>query len=795
MGRLLALIGALIVAGLLAWFEEQPPKPQPSNAPALAFSAERAIADIRGFASTPHPVGSAADRAARDYLVQRMTAMGLAPQVRPGAGVYASKFAANAIVGGYVENIMGVLPGRDPALPALVLMAHYDSVPGSSGASDDAAGVASVLEVVRAIKAKGVPARDVIVLLTDGEESGLLGADAFYRADPLAKRAGFVINLEARGSGGRVQMFQTGEDNAGAVRLLAASASHPVATSFTGFVYAHMPNDTDFSVPRRDKLPGLNFAFAGNQFDYHSPSSTPATQDLGTLQDMGDQVLGPASAIAFSPSLPARAPDLVYGQAPFGLTLVYPPVVGWVILALSALLIVWATTRARQKEPFAWLDLARGAGAGLFALATGAAAMHVARTLTGAGQGFLEQRFLLAQADRWEVALLLVGAGVLLLAAAHASRGKRWWIALLPLAAGLVGFALQPTDKVVLIEGVVGAVLALAAYGRPASRPGAWIGVLLLMLVVGVALQALAPPAAFAVVWPLAWAALAAALTAAAAYRGTASILLLAVFAAVGLSMAGHFAHASYISLDLPELLCLALAMALPLVWPLAQTEEGAPPARLIGPLLIVAGLAVTLSVRFNHPYDARHPQMTMISYRIDQDAKRAWRVSATPDRPAWAEAVLKTGGVAIGRVKGRGGKANLDGAPAPYVETPGPAITFAKDADGRLRLHVAPPEGARVVDLVLTADTAATITEVGGVPVHKPMKPGGDMIVRWAAAQPGYDVVITPGGPGKLKVLYSALEERWPPGVPPLPPRPKDLAPFDVSDSMAIEGSRRFSW
>jgi len=199
--------------------------------------------------------------------------------------------------------------------------------------------------------------------------------------------------------------------------------------------------------------------------------------------------------------------------------------------------------------------------------------------------------------------------------------------------------------------------------------------------------------------------------------------------------------------------------------------------------------------VRFNHPYDARHPQVTMISYRIDQDAKRAWRVSATPDRPAWAEAVLKTGGAAIGKVKGRGGKFDQDGAPAPYVETPGPEITMAKEADGRLRLHVAPPEGARVVDLVLTVDTAATITEVGGVPVHRPMKSGGDMIVRWAAAQPGYEVVIAPGGPGKLTVLYSVLEERWPPGVPPLPPRPKDVAPFDVSDSMAIEGTRRFSW
>src|SRR5258708_3783519 len=136
---------------------------------------------------------------------------GLVPtrrDVRPGAGVELPKQAHNLLLGGFVENIVGVLPGRDRSLPAVALMAHYDSVPGSTGASDDAAGVATALEVVRAIKARGVPARDVVVLITDGEEAGLLGADAFFRRDPMAKHVGFVFNMEARGSAGRAQMFQ-----------------------------------------------------------------------------------------------------------------------------------------------------------------------------------------------------------------------------------------------------------------------------------------------------------------------------------------------------------------------------------------------------------------------------------------------------------------------------------------------------------------------------------------------------------------------------------------------------------
>ena len=218
---------------------------------------------------------------------------------------------------------MGVLPGKDRNAPAMALMAHYDSVPASTGASDDAAGVATVLEVVRAFKAKGVPDRDVLVVLTDGEEAGLLGADAFFRQDPQAKRIGFIFNLDVRGSAGRVQMFQTADDNGGTIRLMAATAPRPVASSLTGFIYQYMPNDTDFTVSKRAGVPGLNYAFIGRQFDYHSPSSVPATQDRGSLQDMGDQVLATAQALAFSPNLPAKSPDLVYAQTPGGLTLAY----------------------------------------------------------------------------------------------------------------------------------------------------------------------------------------------------------------------------------------------------------------------------------------------------------------------------------------------------------------------------------------------------------------------------------------------------------------------------------------
>lgn len=794
MGRLLALLAALIAAALIAWTVQQPPKPLPAAAPAGQFSAERALTDIRAFASVPHPIGSPANHTARDYVVGRMAALGLSPQVRPGVGVMKSRWAKGAAFGGQVENIVGVLPGRDRAAPALALMAHYDSVPGSPGAADDAAGVSSILEIARILKTHGPPARDVIFVITDGEEAGLLGAEAFFRADPLARRIGFLINLEARGSAGRVQMFQTGSANGETIRLLRQAAVRPQSASLAVFIYEHMPNDTDFTEAKKAGLSGLNFAFAGRQFDYHSPSSTPATMDPGTLQDMGQQALAAARVAANAPALPAKTPSVVYSQVFGDLILAYPPAVGWLILAACALLIGVAAVRGRRIEAFARTDVLRGAGAALFAAVGAMAVLHFARRATGAGFGFLEQRFLLAQVSRWELALILLGVGFLLAAIAEIARGRRQ-IAFLPLAAGLASSLFGGFDPIGLGLGVVAAILALAAYGRPVSRAGAWTGVLILGFLVATVAQILAAPIAFVFAWPLALAALAAVLTDMSARRGVPALIVLALAAATGLGWLAGYGHAAFISLDLVELMAISLFGAALLGWPLAQPTEGAPPERLAGPALIVLGLALTVAVRVNHPYDARYPQTSYVVYQLDQDAGRAWRISATPDRTAWAEQVLKAGGAPISKFTNWVWPKPVDAAPAPFVQAPGPQLTLAKQADGRLLLHVAPPPGAREIVLGLTPDTPAVVESVQGAPLDMALAPGQLSRLRWDAAPEGVDVVLRPAGPGAMVVRYNAKIEAWPAAAPALPKRPADVMPFGDSDSTYVTGSRRLAW
>ena len=70
---LIALAGAVI----LAIVATTPPGPVPADAPPSAFSATRAMADVRAIGRVPHPTGSGGDAQVRNYLVARLRSMGL----------------------------------------------------------------------------------------------------------------------------------------------------------------------------------------------------------------------------------------------------------------------------------------------------------------------------------------------------------------------------------------------------------------------------------------------------------------------------------------------------------------------------------------------------------------------------------------------------------------------------------------------------------------------------------------------------------------------------------------------
>lgn len=81
-------------------------------------------------------------------------------------------------------NIVGEIPGTDPRLKDEVVMlgAHFDSWAGGTGATDNAAGSAVMLEAMRILKTLNLPMkRTVRIGLWTGEEQGLIGSNAYVR--------------------------------------------------------------------------------------------------------------------------------------------------------------------------------------------------------------------------------------------------------------------------------------------------------------------------------------------------------------------------------------------------------------------------------------------------------------------------------------------------------------------------------------------------------------------------------------------------------------------------------------
>jgi len=82
-------------------------------------------------------------------------------------------------------NIVADIPGTDPRLKDELVMlgAHFDSWHAGTGATDNAAGSAVMMEALRILKAAGLPMkRTVRIGLWTGEENGLLGSRAYVRS-------------------------------------------------------------------------------------------------------------------------------------------------------------------------------------------------------------------------------------------------------------------------------------------------------------------------------------------------------------------------------------------------------------------------------------------------------------------------------------------------------------------------------------------------------------------------------------------------------------------------------------
>ena len=264
-----------------------------TEAPLSEFSTKRALLTVKEISKKPHFVGSQNHEVVANYLQKELQDLGLETSLQEGFTMTEKGTLVKS------KNIIAKIKSTSTALgvtkitKVLLLLSHYDSAPHSysKGASDDASGVATILESVRAFLHNKTPHKnDIIILFTDAEELGLNGAALFVTQHHLAKEIGLVLNFEARGSSGPSYMLmETNDGNAKMVDAFkAGNVNYPVSNSLMYSIYKMLPNDTDLTVFREQgKIQGFNFAFIDSHFNYHTAQDKYENLNPITLAHQG----------------------------------------------------------------------------------------------------------------------------------------------------------------------------------------------------------------------------------------------------------------------------------------------------------------------------------------------------------------------------------------------------------------------------------------------------------------------------------------------------------------------------
>ncbi len=239
---------------------------------------------------------------ARRYIRTRFESYGLIPW--GNAKRYAQSF-------GLGTNMIGVLPGSDPNLAGefVIVAAHYDHVGKTDkgmclGASDNASGVAALLEIAESLSLRPErPRRSVCFAAFDCEETFLLGAFAFTcREDFDKSRIAGVVNIDMLGRDAFAvldhSLFMTGTQRYPDLRQ--QIQSHVPA----GLTL--LPVGTEIAGPRGDHIafetldrPVLFFS-CGPHEDYHHPSDTPEKINYDCAQDSVAVIARAVEALADS---------------------------------------------------------------------------------------------------------------------------------------------------------------------------------------------------------------------------------------------------------------------------------------------------------------------------------------------------------------------------------------------------------------------------------------------------------------------------------------------------------------
>ena len=129
-------------------------------------------------------------------------------------------------------NVFAELPGTDKADELVMLGAHFDGWHGGTGATDNAAGSAVMMEAFRILKASGVKLRRTVRLaLWGGEEQGLIGSREYVTAT-----FGDRETMALKPAHGKISAYFNVDNGTGAIRGVYLQGNEAVAPIFRAWM-------------------------------------------------------------------------------------------------------------------------------------------------------------------------------------------------------------------------------------------------------------------------------------------------------------------------------------------------------------------------------------------------------------------------------------------------------------------------------------------------------------------------------------------------------------------------------
>jgi len=703
-----------------------PPDPVASTASADAFSAERAIKHIQSFAQHPHSAGTQANAAVREYIKQQIAALGETPEIQEAIVNRQPGMAST------IQNILARVKGTKNSRP-IAMAAHYDSVPYGPGASDDGAGVATLLETIRAIKSGPPLQNDVIFVFTDAEEghghkSGLRGAAGFADQHPWAKEVGVLLNFDCRGTTGPAYMYETSAENGWLIDQLIAADCHPLGNSSSFDIADRMPTASDFTCFKKAGIAGYNMGFIQGVHRYHTRLDSIDHVDPASIQHFGSYALKLTKHLGGIDLANAKAPDAVYFNTLGSNMVRYPQSWAPRIAVLTAVLFLWVLILGFSMRRLTVLGLLWGVISFLLA------ALVVAGVTAGLVYiGYKQHGPYVVYVGDWIMAAsaaLAIGVMTLFAGSRHSetatydrTMGAMFVWTVLAILAGFFMPGVSFLFPWPLIFSLLGLIFLMLHGGDVDSFESLHVGVTLL-----------AAFPAILIVAPLFWAIY----PAVTAVFSPALILLIVLL----------------LGLLVPHLRLLSLVNR----WWLPALSA-----------IVFAGCVAMAAISFR--YDTDHMKFTSATYALDADTPQAYWLSCDTAPDEWTNQFFPAGAASATLPE------FLGDAPDTYLKTSAPVANLATPAvevledaaqpDGRhLRLRVTSQRKAPRLVMFADKETKVLSTSVNGTKLQ-------DVEGPWYLSydvlpEAGIELALTvkPGSPVKLRLVDHSYELPEVPGV-----------------------------